>query len=110
MLRRLLILVAGLSVTAVVAAVLWLGSAPSFGSLRRDGDRMVTAIERFRTENGHYPKSLGDAGVVPPWNRYGPWRYESDDGRYFTLSIGDYGKDGFVYWYFSGRGDWYADT
>jgi hypothetical protein len=74
------------------------------------GDRMVTAVERFRTENGHYPKSLGDAGVVPRWSRYGPWRYESEDGRYFTLSIGDYGRDRFVYFYFSGLSEWYADT
>lgn len=71
---------------------------------------MIMAVEHFHRENGRYPKSLEETGITPPWSRYGPWRYESEDGRYFTLSVGEYGRDGFVYHYFSESGGWYADT
>ena len=109
-LRHPLSMLAALAVAAVLAAVAWVVTAPSFNDLKRDGDRMVTAAERFRQENGRYPESLAAAGVVSPKSRYGPWRYKSEGGDAFSLSVGDYGKHGFVFYYNSGRGEWYADT
>lgn len=59
--------------------------------------------------HGRYPASLAELVEVPKPTRYGPWEYETD-GVGFVLSIGDYGRDGFVYYYSSRTQTWYADT
>jgi hypothetical protein len=89
--------------------VVWAFAAPSFASLRRDGDVMVADVEQYRQANGRYPETLAEAGVTPPWSRFGPWRYESD-GASFRLAIGEYGRDGFVLSFISGGRGWYTDT
>jgi hypothetical protein len=92
-------------------AVRCLPVSPPFDELRRDGEGVISAVERYRAENGRYPESLVIAGVVPPESPCGPWQYElNPDGKSFCLSIGDYGRDGFIYFYSSGSGSWYADT
>jgi hypothetical protein len=108
----LLKLLAGLAAAGVAALAVWAATAPSFGDLRRDGDRAVAAVERFRSENGRYPESLAEAGAELPPTRYGPWRYTPDGGG-FCLAVGDYARDGFVFYYATVPGRpaaWYANT
>jgi hypothetical protein len=94
---------------AAAVVLCWHAAAPTFADLKRDGNQMVAAVERFRETNGRYPETLAEAGVVPPPTRYGAWGFEWDGGEY-VLSIGDYGRDGFVLYYSSRNRDWYADT
>jgi hypothetical protein len=108
---RVLVALAVPPAVLVAALVAWVVlTTPSFAHLRREGNKLVGAVERYREQNGRYPASLEEVGVTPPETRYGPWRYECWEGRYFSLSVGDYGRDGFVYSYSSAYGTWYADT
>jgi hypothetical protein len=112
---RKIVLVAAI-VLPISVAVGWLGYAffrlaagPPFDDLKREGNPVIAEIEQYRQAHGHYPRSLAEAGLEPSPTRYGPWEYESD-GKEFVLSIGDYGRDGFVYFYSSRSRSWYADT
>jgi hypothetical protein len=99
------------AVILVGGAILWWAGAPPIRELKRDGNRMVEAFERFRSANGHYPDSLGEVGVMPPTTRYGRWRYQLDGGD-FTLAVGEYKRDGFVLHYstYLGRGQWHINN
>lgn len=89
--------------------LLWHAAAPSFADLKRDGEQMVAAVEHYHRSRGRYPTSLEQAGVAPLITRYGPWVYRSD-GSSFTLSVGDYREDLFVFSFDSNSNCWHADT
>ena len=97
------------SVVVVLTVVVWVATAPPVADLRRDGDRMVEAVEQYRRVSGRYPESLEEAGVVPPECPYAPWRYVYYDDGHYRLSVGDHDRDGFVLTYRSASGKWYLD-
>jgi hypothetical protein len=97
--------VAGLGVAAVLW---WSAEYPSRPALKAQGEQLIVAIERYRDRYGVYPQSLADGGITPPWHGYGPWRYESS-GDYFSITVGDYGRDWFELSYVSGGRGWYLD-
>lgn len=87
--------------------LLWHLAAPN---LQQQGDRLIVAIEEFKTVHGRYPDSFDEAGIVPPATRFGPWMYKTDmRGQNFYLSIGDYGTDLFALGYSSTWGQWSVD-
>src|SRR4051794_33405563 len=96
--------VLALSVAGLLAAYLWL-SGPSYDDLRRDGDRMALAVDRYRSQHGRYPETLEEAGIVAPECPYDGWRYYSFDNHY-RLSVGDDDRDGFVLTYRSVSREW----
>jgi hypothetical protein len=99
---------ASATVLALVAAYMQFGTSRQ--DLRKEGDRIVAALESYRAVKDAYPVRLEDAGVRPAWNRFGGWEYESrDDGRHWSLSVGDYMSDGFVLYRSSERPDWSVD-
>src|SRR5687768_15313025 len=95
-----------LSLAVVLVAFVWLVATPSYDDLRRDGDRMAEAVDRYRVANGHYPDSLEEAGVVTPECPDTPWRYVCY-GDHYRLSVGDPDRDGFVLTYRSVPDEWY---
>jgi hypothetical protein len=97
-----------LTLAAVLVAIVWSASIPSYDDLRRDGDLMATAVDRYKLKNGRYPESLEEAGVVAPECLYAPWRYVCY-GDHYRLSVGDLDRDGFVLTYRSVSGEWHLD-
>jgi hypothetical protein len=69
-------------------------------SLQAQGQVLVDAAERYKAQTGRYPNTVEQAGVATPVSRYGRWQYKTDSGgKSFSLSVGDYERDGFVmYW------------
>jgi len=87
----------GASATVLALVAVYMQFGTSHQDLRKEGDRIVAALESHRAVKDAYPARLVDAGVHPAWNRFGGWDYESrDDGRHWSLSVGDYMSDGFV--------------
>ncbi|QEL14247.1 hypothetical protein [Limnoglobus roseus] len=106
--KWLLLLLAVLTGTSVFAILWWQAEYPSRPALKSQGERMIAAVERYRTQHGEYPATLEDAGITPPSHGYGPWQYGHNDNS-FWLIVGDYGKDWFVLSYVSGDRGWYLD-
>jgi hypothetical protein len=100
---------AGLALLVTSLFALWLyWHYPSYERLRQQGDAMVAEIERFKAQRGRYPRSFGEAGIRPPHHAYSPWEYRSSSNANFGLSVGEYGQDGFVFFY-QGKGQWSLD-
>jgi len=97
------VLIAGAAV-----AFWWRAQHPSRSALKAQGEKLIAGVEQYRERHGEYPNSLADAEVAVPTHAYGPWRYERTDG-YFWLSVGDYGRDGFVLSYDSSDREWHLD-
>jgi hypothetical protein len=93
----------------VVVAVKLRGPYQSKKELRAEGDAIVRGLKQYKTQHGHYPASLAEAGLTPAVTAYGPWEYSRDDrDDSFSLSVGDYGRDGFCL-SFEHRNGWYLD-
>lgn len=102
------LMVAAIACVVLAAGLWWRSEHPSRATLKAQGESMIAAVEVYRQRHGEYPPSLADAGVAPPAVGYGPWRYLRT-GAYFSLAVGDYGRDGFVLSYVSGGRGWYLD-
>ena len=78
--------------------------------LQLEGETIVTQIEAYYSQHGQYPKSLKAAGIAPPKQRYGGWRYSwLPEGDSPLLQLGDYALHGFtIFW--GPDGGWYIDT
>ena len=100
------------SLMAILAAC---ARSPSVAELKNGAEPLIKAIEESKAANGHYPKSLMEAGVVSPSTPFGEWRYHPIDGDnfgkeedMFEIALGNYGEDGFVQTYDSETG-WNMD-
>jgi hypothetical protein len=82
---------------------------PDFPRLEAQGETLVTAIERYHSLHGSYPKELKDAGVAAPKTRWGNWEYAIIPGGGYKLNVGKYDRHGFTLIKRPGR-DWYRDT
>jgi hypothetical protein len=108
--RRLLafvVITLGLAAPVVVAVKLR-GPYQSKKDLRGEGDAIVSGLNEYKRQHGRYPASLDEAGLTPALTTYGPWEYSCNGFGGFTLSVGDYGKDGFCL-FFTDRHGWYLD-
>jgi hypothetical protein len=83
---------------------------PGMDELEAEGRELVSALERWRAEHGRYPLSLAEAGLAPPRNGYGGWRYvERQAGASFGLACGEYERDDFVLYHSRETGAWVLD-
>jgi hypothetical protein len=80
--------------------------------MRLQGDRLLVVMQEHVRKHG-VPKSLEEAGVTPPVSELGEWRYMSGswwDPDYWAIMIGDYNRDGFVYYWSSQTERWHVDN
>jgi len=71
---------------------------------------VIKQLEAYKANNGVYPSDLATAGITLPEAGYGGWKYASlDNNTRFSLSIGDYGRNGFVLYWDSIYGNWTMD-
>lgn len=94
--------------TLIAIFCLFFVSCEHRDSLPRDftiGDQLAQAIERFKTDNHHYPAHLSDLvpryvkEIVAPKCGRGQWEYQRyPDGKYaLFLSPKNLGNDAFFY-------------
>jgi hypothetical protein len=78
---------------------------PSGPDFRGQTESVARALNDYREHEGRYPSSLAEAGLVAPTTRcYGDWVYKvTDDGTVYTLTIGNYDKDGFTEQWINGN-------
>lgn len=101
----ILVSVLGTIVVAHVVLECLTGTLPGeLSRLRAKGEAMVTQIEAFKRDNGHYPATLAQVGVTRTKTRFGPWDYQASTNS-FTLSVGDYNHC-FILGYRSDYGWW----
>ena len=72
------------------------------------------ALERYRQAHGGYPPTLEAAGIATPQTEYGPleyhtWRTDKDEPAY-SVSFGDYARNGFTAYFDSRLGKWHLDS
>jgi hypothetical protein len=71
---------------------------------------VIDALERYRTANNRYPRSLSQAGIGKD-SQFGPWQYGAfEGGSAFQLGIGDYGSCLWQSTYTSKAKSWYHDS
>ena len=113
--RLVLIIATVLALTPATVFVIAL-TKPSFSrsiheELQREGEGIVAAIMHFEARNGFYPETLQAAGVetILLSDSHNAWDYRLLRGGECQLSIGDYGEDGFCY-FWTPSGGWSLDT
>jgi hypothetical protein len=95
--------------SAILVVVIMLrGPYQSKKDLRAEGDAIVRGLNEYKRQHGRYPASLAEAWLTPTVTAYGPWEYSKGPLDGFSLSVGDYGRDGFCLSITAGRG-WYLD-
>ena len=101
-------------VFSALAALAWSSctSAPTdkdIALLKLQGEAFMASIEHYAGQHdGAYPPSLVAAGVEAPKTRWGRWEYHLKPDGKVSVSIGDYGHDGFTLFWQPGYG-WYLD-
>jgi len=113
---KVLALILGPFVFAIVAGgvFVWMvvPQPPSdaiLSQLRADGEKIARRIEAYKAENGQFPKSMVSAGITPPSNRFGGWRYGLHYDSYY-LKTGIYGEHGFELTWWGNGGVWMLDV
>ncbi|MBN1476482.1 hypothetical protein JXA47_07010 [Candidatus Sumerlaeota bacterium] len=92
-------------------------SQRAISALKEQGNLIVAAIEEHIMENGGRPSSLAELelGAESLTTRYGPWVYRevvtdrASGSTCYELSVGDYGRDGFILCYSQDRTEWVLD-
>ena len=98
-----------LCVVALVSVMISMCTAsPDFLELKEEAKALIAAIEEYKTQQGHYPASLENAGLRSPSTSFGKWRYIPLADKTHEIQLGDYLFDGFVLSYTSHRG-WSLD-
>lgn len=108
-----------LAVSALVVLGCMAATPPGYnGSERERIERLhaqfAPALERYRQMHGAYPPTLAAAGVATPETIYGPleyraWRDKDGTPRY-SVSYGDYNRNGFSASWSSETKKWYVDS
>ena len=115
-LALMIVVAAAVRGCAIVFDVATFMSGPGLesGDVERLQAGVAPLIERLKHERrirGRYPETLESIGEKAPTTRFGLWVYRCyRQGDAFSLTIGDYGKNGFVLWWDSPSGDWGIDT
>jgi len=78
--------------------------------LKTQGASIVKDIEAFKERHSRFPSSLAELPRPPDSTRYGPWQYSvSKSGGSFELSVGDYGRNGFVLYWRTKKREWFLN-
>lgn len=89
-------------------------SADERARVERLHARFAPALERYRQAHGQYPPTLEAAGIATPQTEYGPLEYRAwrlDDGApAYSVSYGDYLRNGFTAFFDSRAGTWQLDS
>lgn len=86
--------------------------APSPAGLMKLGKPLSDSVESFYKIKGYYPDSLSEIGIKSPSTPYGKFLYRKNSKEYpdgFSITIGDYHRDGFVVYYSSNNKGWNMD-
>jgi hypothetical protein len=104
----------GLVGIAAAGIVLFLYVFPtgpsSVPALQSQGQTLVDAVERYRSDHGEYPPTLEAAGVSPLRTQYGRWKYGRTADGGFALKVGDYGRDEFEMRWSYREKRWFVDS
>ena len=88
--KRVAVIVGSVVLLAVVVLFSYGATAPNVDDLKRMGDPVVSQLQEYRTQHGHFPASLEEARIKPPRNRYGHFYAPDPTGDGFQLTLGDY--------------------
>ena len=76
--------------------------------------QFAPALERYRQTHGAYPPTLEAAGIATPRTEYGPLQYTAwrtrEGAPAYSVSFGDYYRNGFTAYYDSRQGEWQLDS
>jgi hypothetical protein len=79
--------------------------------LEKSGDRLVGALEAWRSANGRYPRDFEEGGLTTLATEFGTWKYyRGEDGQSFEIQLGDYDVDGWVLFWNTRTRSWDKDT
>lgn len=100
---------------AIVSLLVFGCSGPptdeEFNSLKTNATPIVEQLEAYKRVHKEYPSDVAKVGIELPDAAYGGWKYRTrENNSVFALSLGDYGRNGFVLFWDSKHGVWYLDN
>lgn len=81
--------------------------------LEAQGNELVGAIQAFHAKRGRYPAFFEEAGIEDQdiTTRFGLWVYHREpDGAGFSLTLGNYARDGWTLGWHTKHARWHWDS